>query len=419
MFFLFGLPGLAAANDVAADEVRDNLPDYHLEAVLVLSRHHIRSPLTKADSKLARITPYKWYEWPVAPGELSPKGGQLETIMGQYFHQWTVKEGLFPENYRPNTDEVRFYANSKQRTLATAQYFAAGMFPAASVPIEHTAEPEASDPTFSPRFKSVSTEFQVQALKEISEMGGVKGLRGIGEKLTESYAVLEKNLKLKKSPAAQEDGFTHFRTDDLALKFEKGKQTKVEGSLELANSASDALLLQYYEEPTSVKKSFKRKLSREDWNEIAKIKDICLEVQFTAPSVAKVAHPLLNVMNEEILSDRKFTFLCGHDSNIATVLAALQVEDYELVNSFEKKAPLGVKLVIGQWRDKAGHGYGSLDLVYQSTDQMIKRTPLTLDNPPMVYHLRLKGLPPPNARGHYSLYDLLTRFQQAVKRTAE
>ncbi|MBR2216341.1 MAG: histidine-type phosphatase [Selenomonadaceae bacterium] len=410
IFILSGLFGQGYAAEAP------ERPDYHLEAVLVLSRHNIRSPLVSSDSQLARLTPYKWYEWPVAPGQLSPKGGELETLMGEYFRQWMVKEGLIPEDYRPSEDEVRFYANSKQRTIATATRFAEGMFPQEKIAIEHKFAPEASDPVFSPRYPSVDTQFQLQALKEISQMWGAQGLQGIGKELAEPYATLEKVLQLKKSPAATEDGMNHFRTNDLEIKFQQGKQTKVEGSLELANSASDALLLQYYEEPTSIKRDFKRRPSRAEWEQIGRIKDICLAVQFSSPSVGlKVAQPLLKVMNEEILSDRKFSFLCGHDSNIATVLAALQVEDYELAKSFEKKAPLGVKLVIGQWRDKEGHGYGSLDLVYQSTDQLIKATPLTLARPPMIQHLRLKGAPPPNSRGHYHLYDVLIRFQRALE----
>lgn len=56
-----------------------------------------------------------------------------------------------------------------------------------------------------------------------------------------------------------------------------------------------------------------------------------------------MAHPLLVYINDELNSEaRKFTFLCGHDSNIASVNAALEVEDYELPNSIEKRLQLVV-----------------------------------------------------------------------------
>jgi glucose-1-phosphatase len=41
--------------------------------------------------------------------------------MGQFLRKWVVSEGLMPENYRPEGEEVLFYANSRQRTFATAK----------------------------------------------------------------------------------------------------------------------------------------------------------------------------------------------------------------------------------------------------------------------------------------------------------
>jgi glucose-1-phosphatase len=43
--------------------------------------------------------------------------------MGQYFRKWLEDEGLFPENYQPEEEDVRIYANAKQRTVATARFF--------------------------------------------------------------------------------------------------------------------------------------------------------------------------------------------------------------------------------------------------------------------------------------------------------
>ena len=96
---------------------------YTLEQVVILSRHNIRSPLSGKGSVLGEITPHDWFPWSSEPSELSIRGGVLETELGQYFRKWLESENLIPENYRPDPIEVRFYANSKQRTIATAQYF--------------------------------------------------------------------------------------------------------------------------------------------------------------------------------------------------------------------------------------------------------------------------------------------------------
>lgn len=68
----------------------------------------------------------------------------------------------------------------------------------------------------------------------------------------------------------------------------------MKGSLKLANSASDAFILQYYEETDARKASFGHEISNSDWEKIARVKDVYGDVLFTAPIVAyNVAHPLL------------------------------------------------------------------------------------------------------------------------------
>lgn len=181
------------------------------------------------------------------------------------------------------------------------------------------------------------------------------------------------------------------------------------------NAASDAFILQYYEEPDSIKAGFGKKLSREDWAKIAQIKDTYQDMLFTAPIVAaNVANPLIQYMYDELRSpDRKFTFLVGHDSNLSSVLTALGVEEYELPNAIERKTPIGSKLVIEKFVGPDGKEYADLNLVYQSIDQLRNMELLSLENPPMVYPISLKGLKK-NADGLYNLADLENRFEEAL-----
>ena len=398
-----------------AEGIENSNKQYQLKEMVILSRHNIRSPLSGNGSALAEITPHKWFEWTSGPSELSLRGGQLETIMGQYFRKWLVSEGLMTENYIPAEGEFRFYANSMQRTIATAQYFSSGMLPVANVKIEHKFAPSKMDPVFNPQLTFVNDAFVAEAMEQISAMGGTKGLQGINDKLQNEYKLLEKVLDMKKSSYAQKNGVSNFKMDDLEILLEVNKEPAMRGSLKLANQASDALILQCYEEPDITKAGFGRRLWLNQWEQIAKVKDVYGDVLFTAPIVAvNVAHPLLQVMSDELaLDNRKFTFLCGHDSNIASVLAALDVEEYELPNSIEKKTPIGSKLVIQKWLGKDGVKYASLSLVYQTTDQLRDRTMLSLKTPPMIYQLKLKGLTQ-NADGLYKLGDLQKRFVEAI-----
>ena len=388
---------------------------YTLEKAVVLSRHNIRSPLSTNGSALSRITPYQWFQWTSGPSELSLRGGVLETMMGQYFRKWLVSEGVMTENERPDERSVRIYANSMQRTIATAQYFSSGLLPVANIRVEHHRPINTMDPVFNPQLTVPGTAYVRQAMREIEAFGGTQGLAGLGERMQENYRILEKVLSLKGSPACTQGDTCAFRTDDTGIRLEIFKEPSMTGALRLANQAADALILQYYEEPDARRAAFGQKLKEKDWERIAEIKDWYGDILFTAPSVAvNVAHPLLECMNDELSTPiRKFSFLCGHDSNIASVLAAREAEEDSLPQSIEKKTPIGSKLVIEKWTDAQGKEYAALNLVYQSTAQLRHLEVTDLKNPPVVFPIRLRGLKA-NDDGLYLLSDLQQRFAKAI-----
>ena len=389
---------------------------YKLKEVVILSRHNIRSPLSTNGSALSKMTPHEWTNWSSAASELTLRGGVLETEMGQFFRKWTIETGLFKDNYVPTIDEVNVYANSMQRCIATAQYFSAGFMPVANLRVNHRYVPSKMDPIFFPRLTKSTEAFRTEAMKQINAMGGKEGLVGINKSLKESYDLIAKVLDMKQSEYYKKGEIKDFVNNDTQITLELNQEPGMKGSLKNANSASDAFILQYYEEPDGMKAAFGHKLTTEDWTKIAKVKDVYGDVLFTAPIVAvNVAHPLLQYMYDELNDkDRKFTFLCGHDSNIASVDAALGVEEYSLPNSIEKKTPIGSKLVLEKWVDAAGKAYIAVNLVYQSTDQLKQMSLLDLQHAPQVFSLKLKGLNQ-NTDGLYTFEDVNARFLQAIR----
>lgn len=389
---------------------------YKLKEVVILSRHNIRSPLSTNGSALSKMTPHEWTNWSSAASELTLRGGVLETEMGQFFRKWTIETGLFKDNYVPTIDEVNVYANSMQRCIATAQYFSGGFMPVANLRVNHRYVPSKMDPIFFPRLTKSTEAFRTEAMKQINAMGGKEGLVGINKSLKESYDLIAKVLDMKQSEYYKKGEIKDFVDNDTQITLELNQEPGMKGSLKNANSASDAFILQYYEEPDGMKAAFGHKLTTEDWTKIAKVKDVYGNVLFTAPIVAvNVAHPLLQYMYDELNDkDRKFTFLCGHDSNIASVDAALGVEEYSLPNSIEKKTPIGSKLVLEKWVDTAGKAYIAVNLVYQSTDQLKQMSLLDLQHAPQVFSLKLKGLNQ-NTDGLYTFEDVNARFLQAIR----
>ncbi len=405
----------ASDKDAAAstdENVRDSLSreGCTLEQVLVLSRHNIRAPLSGAGSALDTITPHEWFKWSSEASQLSVRGGNLETEMGQYFRKWLESEGLFEPNYRPEEGAVRIYANSKQRTIATAQFFAAGLLPVDNAKIEYHADFDTMDPVFEPAFSFVTADYAIDAEEQIHEMFDGQ----IGE-LGDNYKLIEDVIDVKDSDDYKNGKFTGFVTDDSEFFFEEGKEPAVSGSLKKACQVSDALVLQYYEEPDSKKAAFDHDLSDEDWETISKVKDIYGDVLFTAPLVAiNVAHPLLEEMRNELNTDeRQFTFLCGHDANLSSVLSSLDAQQYSLPDTIEKKTPIGGKLVICKWKDSTGKELISLDLVYQKTCQLQEMSLLGEGNEPGIYSIRLKGVNA-GADGLYNAEDVLNRIEEAI-----
>ena len=383
---------------------------YTLEKVVVLSRHNIRSPLTGPRSSLYSLTPYSWCEWSSPPAELSVKGGTLETEMGQYFRRWLEEEGVFEENYRPAEGDVRIYSNSWQRTIATARFFSTGLLPVSNTGVEHHKGLNNVDPVFYPRFTYFSAAYREAAL---SEMEGLYYLAM--PDLSCDYRLLTDVLDMEESDAWQEGSFTGFCMDVPTFNLAKGTEPTVNGSLKTACQLSDALILQNYEEPGRFGEISGRELSTEEWEAIGGIKDIYGDVLFTSPLVAvNIAHPLLMEMDSELKNEqRKFSFICGHDSNLASVLAALDAENYRLPEALEKRTPIGSKFVVSCWRGEDGGEYISLDLVYQKVEQMQNVEILDEDNPPGIYGIRLNGLEM-DKNGLYRASDIMGRFEEKI-----
>ena len=383
---------------------------YELKEVVVMSRHNIRSPLTSGGAAYQRVTPHTWFKWSSPSSQLSLRGGVLETEMGQFFRQWVVSEGLLPDNYRPEGDEVLFYANSRQRTFATAKYFSAGFLPFANVEITHKLDEDKMDPVFTPQFTKMNDTYRQQVLADIQALNG--GPQAWMAAQQPTLNLMEQILDMAHSPAALQGDTTHFWFDDTQFKIEKGSEPKMTGGYTLANSVADALVLQCYESESMT--AFGHELTMEQWRAICAVKEVYDGLLFTTHSAAvNLAYPLVSRIREELnRSDRKFMFLCGHDSNLASISAALGLQIPETENALELHTPIGSKLVFEKWSDGSDE-YVAVNLVYQAIGQLQGRTLLSPAAPPMVLPVTIDGLNA-NSDGLYRLSDLDTRMAEAM-----
>lgn len=405
------IPSLADANSALTDK------GYQLKQVLIMSRHNVRSPLSGKGSFAEAVTPHQWFNWTAPTGQLSLHGGVAETIMGQYFRKYLEDEKFIPENWVPADGEARFYANSFQRTIATAQYFSSGMLPIANVKIERKMALNAEDPVFLPIPELTPDELQT-GINHVNNLCAGKGLSGIGLELADDFKRMEKMLDFKKSAYAKKHNLKAIDREDWHIAL-KGKHKNIidsKGVTKDLAGVADTLMMQYYETPTSKSAAWGNDKSKEAWKSVGKILTAKCDVEFKNPPIARViARNLLKEMDTELNTNgRKFTLLLGHDTNLSTLLAALEAKEYTLPGTVAYQSPIGGKILIEKRLGPDGVTYAAVNMVYASDKQMRDLEPLGLDNPPMIYPLEFKAIQK-NADGLYRYDDLISLFRKTYQ----
>ncbi|AFH95348.1 TPA: bifunctional glucose-1-phosphatase/inositol phosphatase [Providencia stuartii] len=387
----------------------DNVENMQLDQVLLLSRHNLRTPIVNTGI-LTEVTDKKWPAWDAQSGYLTTKGGALEVYMGHYFREWIEQNKLVPDELCPTGNEDLFvYTNSLQRTIATAQFFTAGAFPGCTVKIHHQPEIGKMDPVFNPIITNDSPEFKQKALLAMEEH--LKGLN-----LKPGYDELDTVLDIKNSEKCKTDKLCELSSQTNSFIIEANKEPGVVGSLKIANSAVDAIDLQYYEGFPESQVAWGMVNTDDKWTKLNTLKNGYQETLFSPKLIAKnVAHPLLNYINKGFVSadkgeTAKFIMLVGHDSNIASLMSAMDFKPYKLPDQYEY-TPIGGKLVFQRWHDKSDKkDYVKVEYVYQTAEQLRNNSYLSLETPPKHVTLEMKNCPI-DKNGYCSWED----FQKVMK----
>lgn len=160
-----------------AQTVRDGDDGTTLKQIIVFGRHGIRSSIG-APSTLARFSadPYPAFAG-VPVGYLTPRGQQAAQLLGSYFHDYLLHEGLLTGIARTDLARAYFRANSIQRSNVTAARFGAGLIPGAVIPVHSYRiadgkTPAVIDPVFDPVAARVVKVDPERALNEVRGIFG-------------------------------------------------------------------------------------------------------------------------------------------------------------------------------------------------------------------------------------------------------
>ncbi|MFQ1053506.1 bifunctional glucose-1-phosphatase/inositol phosphatase [Gilliamella apicola] len=374
----------------------ETLDNYTLEQVVVFSRHGLRAPLSSPTSTLGKITPNQWPQWDTPASYLTTRGGVLESYFGHYFNEWLVDNKLLTENTCPSENEVYIYTNSLQRTIATGQYFTVGAFPGCIVPIIHKEKLGTMDPVFFPVISDDNPEFKQAAITSINQTAHAKGIEGLNQKLNNTYQDLSNIINYTQSTNCLADKQCDFTDLPTKIIIEKGKEPGITGPLRTGTSIADAFILQYYEGAPLQDIAWGKIKNNKQFEQLVAIKEYYNTVLFGSPVIAKqVAANLINYINQTFSEKNhtKFTFLVGHDSNVASLFSALKIKSYTLPDQFET-TPIGGKIVFQKWRDNhSGEALMKIEYFYQSTDQIRNLTQLNRNNPPHKVTLAMENCP--------------------------
>lgn len=439
----------------AVPATSQTIPDsFKLEQLTIVSRHNVRAPLQKnIDSARRNVKDSTMLlNFPALGSNLTARGSALEMLMGTYFREMLREQGFLKDTIHtrnvgkkeisikdiiPDTSGIYFAASPRQRTLASARAFTAGLIPTVDVTIHHE-ELGASDPLFLPYLVDSSSflrisrkDFKTDAFIKKAEAEKKCMISKYRTRLEAAFRVLERAVAYAQSPNGQRRKLDRFSCDSIKVDFRfyddscKIKEPKDNGDLTAANQLSDALILQYYELPNPGSTGIYTE-SDEDWRTIASIKDMYSKILFAEPIVAvNVSHGLLSQIwyHMKDLED-KLSFFCTHDTSITALLEALQAEEYDLPGSttIEGLTPVGCKLLFEKY-DCQGKKYGRIRMLYQSTEQIRHITVLDYKGGvhPASFDVRFKGLTPTKDDVYYDWSDIENRISQtlcAFKKTA-
>ena len=361
--------------------------DYELEKVLIFSRHGLRSPVEKDPQEMAKYSPYAWAKWDVPSGYLTAKGTVLETYFGQYLGQWLADKGLLTTGRCASGEGIFAYANGVQRTIATGQAILAGAFAGCNVQLQHHGKiGSEKDPIFNTHAHNPSKALIESAKSKVD-------LNALQQKLAPNYALLSEIIDYKNSPSCLQKGECDLGGKLGEYSIKDGKSVKITGSISTGKKIVSALLLAHYVGKPDSEIANGNVDSQEKWRAINEIKNEYYRTLFknNAALAQNASYPLLAFIQQQLSSENKISLLVGHDSNIVALLSALGVEPYELDDSLEN-IPIGGKLMFEVWKHKpSGKLKFKLDYVYQSTEQLIKLTPLSLATPPKQRALTLEA----------------------------
>ena len=186
------LLAVAIESPVLAQTIKSVDDGTVLKEIIFFGRHSIRTA-TSGTNSLDQCSANPFPDFvKVTVGYLTTNGQQAAGLLGSYFHEYLLHEGLLTGDASSDLARSYFRANTIERSYMTAAKFAAGLIPHANIPV-HTYYPTPTnanpmptnaDPVIDPLFAGVA-KVAVDPVRALAE---VQGVFGSGTNLSSAYS---------------------------------------------------------------------------------------------------------------------------------------------------------------------------------------------------------------------------------------
>lgn len=315
MLLLGGLPAICRAADEGT-----------LLKVVVLSRHGVRAPTQ--DNKILDLWSQKtWPIWPVAKGDLTPRGAELVTSMWQNLLKRFIDLNFLPKDVCSQASLVHVRADTDERTQATAQAILEGLAPNCSA--GYYVSDDSVDPLFHPVKAGLYRYDPVTAVMDVLSMTS-GSLENLQERLSGPVNLLGRIVGPISPTLCARFGLAGgCQLEDLPNAVSvapDGKGVSISGALGVASSLAEIFLLEYGEWP-EVSAGW-GKVNSSILGQIMPVHSRVFDVVNRAPVVAwSNGSSLLNEITKALLgrhadtqiNEARLMIYVGHDTNIANI----------------------------------------------------------------------------------------------------
>jgi len=396
---------LALAVPVRAQTIRDVDDGTTLKQIIIFGRHSIRSSATDTNT-LAQFSTNSYPVFVGVPmGYLTPNGREAERLLGSYFRDYLLHEGLLTGNASTDLSRSYFRANSIQRSNITATNFGAGLIPGATIPVHsyslldtNTGRP-VPDPVFDPILANVATAIPGRAEAE------VQGIFGSGAAIASAYSSEYSLTRNVLFPPRSVDPTTQAVTLAAYTPIPYTGSSINLGGLNVMNAAIDPFVMQYTDGFPTGDVAWGR-LTLDTLSQQTRLIVLLMNIEMRSPYIDRVQSSnagshVLRTMSQAVsgsnlrgaFGDAKSRVLViiSSDAYLAGLAGLLGVH-WQLPGYQSDYCPPGGALVFELRQSKKTKGY-LVRVFYtaQTFDQLRNRTLLTLDEPPATMQLTIPG----------------------------